>query len=95
MIMRGRAVLERAKTTKKVKLLDPEKGDLGKTLSARQHGEQAQQQDLIERVADLAGLARVPQIIEMTQEHNRLVECRTVRCRAAHAYPRSENRGLA
>ena len=48
-------------------------------LGAGQHGEQAQKQDLIERVGHLAGLAWIRQVIEMTKKNNRLVECLTLR----------------
>jgi hypothetical protein len=79
MVMCRRAVRERAKAAKELKLLDAEQGDFGEALCSRQHGEQAQQKDLVERVAHLALLARVPEVLEMTQEHGRFVECRTLR----------------
>jgi len=59
MIVGGRAILERAKAAKQLKLFDPEQSDLSEALGAREHGEQTQKQDLIERVADLTGLAMV------------------------------------
>src|SRR5208282_3369056 len=83
---------ERAEAAKKLKFLAAEEGDLGETLGSGQHGEQAQEQDLIERVGHLAWLARVLEVIEITQKDNCFVECRTACCRAVHCRsPSSES----
>src|ERR1700684_2384373 len=94
-IMGRRAVLERAEAAEKLKFLDAEESDLGKALGSGQHGEQAQEQDLIERVGHLAWLARILESIEIAQKNNGLRKGRTVRGRAVHNRPSSANRGSA
>src|ERR1700694_529023 len=74
-----RAVLERTEAAQQRELLGPEQRDLGEALCTRQHRKQTQQQDLIERIGNLALLARVLEVFEIPQKDNRLVECRTVR----------------
>ena len=59
-IMRRRAILERAEPAEQLKLLGAEKCDLREAFRASQHGKQAQQQNLIQRVGHLAKLAMVP-----------------------------------
>ena len=59
-IVRRRAIPERPEAAQKLKLLDAEAGDIGEGLRPGQHGEQTQQQDLIERIGHLAGLAAGP-----------------------------------
>ena len=95
MIVRRRAVLERPEAAQKLELLAAEQGDIDEGLGPGQHREQAQQQDLVERVGHLALLARVLQVLEMTQKNNRLVECGTIRRRVFHGCPRPANRGVA
>jgi len=82
-VCRG-AVCERAEAAKELKLLDAKQGDLGEALRSGQHGEQAQQHNLIARVTHPAWLARVTEVLELTQEHSRFVEGRTLRRRAVH-----------
>src|SRR6202158_1872235 len=52
--------------------LVPEQRDLGEALCTRQHRKQTQQQDLIERIGNLAFLARVLEVSEIPQKDNRL-----------------------
>ena len=66
MVVRRGAILEWAEAAKKRQFLGTEKGDLGETLGPGQHRQQAQEQDLIERVSHLTLLAGIMQIIEMT-----------------------------
>ncbi len=88
-----RAILERAEAPQKRQLFNPEQGDLGQSLGPGKHAEQAQEQELVERVGHLALLARVVQIPEMTQKDDRFVECTAVRCRVVHCRsPLSESR---
>jgi hypothetical protein len=92
-IMRRRAILEWAKPAEQRELLCSEKRDLGEAFRAGQHGEQAQKQDLVERISHFAALARILEILEIAQKNNRLGECRTVHCRAVHDHsPSSESR---
>jgi hypothetical protein len=59
MVVHRRAVLERAEAAQKVELLAPEQGNIDEGLGPSQYGEQAEKQDLVERVGYLALLARV------------------------------------
>ncbi len=65
MVVCRRAVLERAEAAQKPKLLAAEQGDIGEGLGPGQHGEQAEKQDLVERICYLALLARILQILEI------------------------------
>ena len=88
-----RAILEWAEAAKKCEFLDAEQGDLGESLGPGQHAHQAQQQNLIQRVGHLPLLARVGEVLEMTQKDDRFVECTTVRCCVTHCRsPLSESR---
>ena len=93
MIVRWRAVLERAEAAQKLALLAAEQGDIDEGLGPGQHGEQAEQQDLVERVGHLALLARVLQVLEIAQKNHRLGECRTIRRRVFHGCPRQRIEG--
>ena len=75
LVVRRRAVLERPEAAQKLKLLLAELGDLHPALGGGQHGHQAQQQHLVERIPHLAGLARVFEGLEMLQPPNDLIEC--------------------
>src|SRR5208337_249481 len=87
------AIFERAEAAEKRKFLDAEQGDLGESLGTGQYGEQAQEPYLIERIRNLPLLARVMEVLEMTQKDDRFVECPTVRCRVVHCRsPLSESR---
>src|SRR4249920_3223522 len=74
LIVRGGAVAERPKPAQKVKLLLAKQRNIDEGLGSGQHREQTQQQHLGERIDHLAGLARVRQILEVTQKNNRLAE---------------------
>jgi hypothetical protein len=87
MIVRRRAILERAEAAQKLAFLAAEQGNIDDGLGAGQHGEQAQEQDLVERVGYLALLARVFQVLEMAQKNHRLVECAIIRRRVSHGRP--------
>ena len=94
-IMRRRAILERAEPTEQRELLGAEKRDLSEAFRASQHRQQTQQQNLVERIGHLAKLARVPQTLEIAQKYNRLGKCRIVRCRAVHGHsPACESRSV-
>jgi len=86
-IMRGSAVAKRSEPTQKIELLLPEPGDVRERLGSRQHRKQAQQQNLLERIQHLAGLARVGQIPEMIQKNDRFAECPEFRRRIPHGNP--------
>jgi hypothetical protein len=60
--MRGSAVAKWAEPTQKIELLLAESGNFDERLGSRQHREQTQKQDLLERIEHLAGLARIRQI---------------------------------
>ena len=64
-VVRRRAVLERTEAAQQRELLGPEQRDLGEALCTGQHRKQTQQQDLIERIGNLALLARVLQVFEI------------------------------
>ena len=67
MVVRWCAVLERTEAAQKLAFLAAEQGDIEtNVLGPGQHGEQAEQQDLVERVGHLALLARVLQVLEIT-----------------------------
>jgi hypothetical protein len=74
LVVRRRAVLEGAKAAQRLKLLLAELGDLHPALGGGQHGHQAKQQHLVERIPYLAGLARVFEALEMLQPLNNLIE---------------------
>ena len=60
MIVRGRAVAIGPEPAQQIELLLAKAGDVGEGLRPRQHREQAQQQDFIERINDLARAADDP-----------------------------------
>jgi hypothetical protein len=64
-VVRRCAVLERTEAAQQCELLGPEQRDLGETLCTGQRRKQTQQQDLIERIGNLALLARVLEIFEI------------------------------
>jgi hypothetical protein len=57
-----------------IDLLFAEPRNINEGFRSGQHGEQAQQQNLIKRVKHLAGLARVLQRFEMTQKYDSLAK---------------------
>jgi hypothetical protein len=78
MIVRGRAVRKGPEPPQQFELPLAEPGNVGDRLGTGQHGEQAQQQHLVERVDHLAALARVRQTLEIAQENDRFVESATI-----------------
>ena len=86
MVVRRRAVGEAAEAAQKVQLLAAEQGDVGDGLRAGQDGDEAEEQDLFQRVVHLPPLAGIFQIIEMTKNYG-FVKRRAVRCRLRHASP--------
>jgi len=60
--LRRGAVLERPEAAQKRALLLPERGNVDDRLGSRQHGQQAQQQDLVQRIHHLAALPWIRQI---------------------------------
>jgi hypothetical protein len=85
--MRGSAVAKWAEPTQKIELLLAESGNFDERLGSRQHREQTQKQDLLERIEHLAGLARIRQIPEMIQKNNRFAERPEFRRRLRHRNP--------
>ena len=71
MIMRRRAVLERPEAAQQRKLLFAKASHVGEGLGSRQHGEQTQKQNLVERIEDLAGLPMVRHIFEIGKKNSR------------------------
>jgi hypothetical protein len=94
MVVRRRAILEWAKAAQKLALLAAEQGDIDEGLGPGQDSEQAEKQDLVEWVGYLAVLARVLQVIEIANKHDRLAECGTIRRHGFHGCPQHANRGL-
>ena len=94
MIVRRRAFVERTEAAQQAKLLAAEQGDIGDRLGAGQHGEQAKKQDLLQRIVHLPLLARILQVLEITQENNTLVERCATRCGACHGTSPHPIRGL-
>ena len=55
-VMRRRAILERRKAAQQFELLLAEGGDVGPPFGTRQHSHQREQEDLVERIKNLARL---------------------------------------
>src|SRR4051812_49028639 len=84
MIVARRAVGERPQPPQQVDPRLAEQGDLGDMLRTRQRGRQAQQQDLLKGIGDLALLTRVRQVLEVRQKSNRLGNRRHNRVAVVH-----------
>ena len=69
LVVRWGPILERQEPAKKFDLLLAEPCDFDEALCPRQHCQQAQQQDLLKRIDDLAGLPRVRQISKKSQKN--------------------------
>ena len=69
LVVRRGPILERQEPSKKFDLLLAEPCDFDEALCPRQHCQQAQQEDLLKRIDDLAGLPRVRQIAKKTQKN--------------------------
>jgi hypothetical protein len=72
-IVRGSALRKGAKSAQKPELLVAKKRDINEGLRSSQHGKQAQQQYLRERIPNFADLAGVRQILEIPQKDNRFL----------------------
>ena len=89
-----RSIGERPEPAEKVELLFAEAGNIDEGIGTRQHREERQKQDLVQRIHDLAALARIGHFLEMIEKNYRLEERFAVRCRTAHDHPSlSESRG--
>ena len=58
-IVRGRPIPELAEPAQKIELLLAEQCDIDEGLGPGQHRQQAQKQDLVQRISDLAALPRI------------------------------------
>ena len=87
MIMRRRAVCERPEPAQKIELLLAKTGDVGEGLRPRQHRQQAQQQDLIERIDDFPGLTLIRHIFEIAEKSRRLGQSLEVPSARVHRNP--------
>jgi hypothetical protein len=67
-IVRRRSILERSEASEQSQFQPAESGDVGDRLRPGYEGEQAQQQNLVQRIFDLAALSGVRQILEITEE---------------------------
>src|SRR5215813_5419432 len=81
MIVRRRSVGERPEAAQESELLLAETRNVSEGLRSRQHREQAQEQDLLERINDLAGLPMVRHILEKREKNRRLDQRRANRLR--------------
>src|SRR5215813_8388246 len=81
MIVRRRSVGERPEAAQQRELLLAETRNVSEGLRSRQHREQAQEQDLLERINDLAGLSMVRHILEKREKNRRLDQRRANRFR--------------
>ena len=87
-VVRGRSIGERAESAEQVQLLVAKPGDIDERIGARQHREERQKQDFIQRIHDLAALAWIGHILEMIEKNQCFAERFAVRRRAVHAHPR-------
>jgi hypothetical protein len=71
-VMIGRCVRKRPEAPQEIELAVPELGNRGEGLGPGQNREQAEQQDLVQRIDHLAELPRVSQIRKMIQKNNAL-----------------------
>src|ERR1700691_692968 len=67
-IVRRGSILEGSEAPEKSQFQPAKSGDVGDCFRPGDHGEQAQQQDLVERIFDLAALPGVRQILEIAKE---------------------------
>jgi hypothetical protein len=72
MIMGRYTVFEGAEPAQQVELVVAEPGDVDDRLGASQNSQQTQKKDFIERIANLAALAMIRQILKMLQKNNTL-----------------------
>jgi hypothetical protein len=86
-IVRRGSILEGSEAPEKSQFQPAEFGDVGDCLRPGDDGEQAQQQDLIERIFDLAPLPHVRQILEIAEENNRFAKRPDFISRTLHRNP--------
>ncbi len=67
---RGSAVPERPEAAQKLALLLAEAGDVDDRLGSSEHGQKAQQQDLVQPIHRLPALPWIRQITEMPQKNH-------------------------
>ena len=82
MIMRRRAVRERPEPAQQLELLLAEPRDVGERLRAGQNRQQAQEQDLIERIDHLAGWPMIRHVFEIPEKNSRLGKRLAIRASA-------------
>jgi hypothetical protein len=86
-VVRRRSVREGSEASEKGQLMPAEPGYVGDRLRPGDDGEQAQQQNLIERIFDLAALPNIRQISEITQKDDCFVKCPDFLDRTLHRNP--------
>ena len=94
MVMGGRSMLKSQKPAQKIELFLAKPGNIDDGLCASQDCQQAQQQNLVERVHHLAALSRIGQIPEVIQKNQAIRERSTLRRRYLHSCPPIRIRGL-
>lgn len=72
MIMGGRALREGAEATQEIELLLAEPRNIGEGFRPGQHGEQAQEQYLVERIDDFPSLMAIRHVLEIAKKNSRL-----------------------
>ena len=85
-VRRG-SIRERPEASEKSQFQPAEFGDVGDRLRTGDDGEQAQQQNLVERIFDLATLPGVRQILEIAEEDNRFTKRPDFISRTLHRNP--------
>ena len=86
-VVRRRSVLEGSEASEKGQLMPAEPGYVRDRLRPGDDGQQAQQQNLIERIFDLAALPNVQQISEIAQEDDCFVKRPDFLDRTLHRNP--------
>jgi len=89
-----RSVAKRPEPAQKVDLLLAEPGDIDERLRSAQHRQQTQQQHLGERIDNLAGLARVGQILEVIEKNNGFAQRRKFSGNRLHRILRKTNQRI-
>ena len=85
--MRRRSILEGSEAPEKSQFQPAKSGDVGDCFRPGDHGEQAQQQDLVERIFDLAALPGVRQSLEIAKEDDRFAKRPGFISRTLHRNP--------
>ena len=74
LIVARRALFERPEAAQEIELPLAERGDLNPTVGARQDGQKALQQHLVERISHLAALSRIFKVFKMLKPLNNLIK---------------------